>query len=350
MADKEKIKQLVQEAVGEALRAKTEELCAEIESAVIKAISPELNAGSSAEVKPNEITGGLNSAVASIRDGSSQADILKALLEGCAKFAPRAVLFILKQGNLVPWQFRGVQNEAALKGFSISSSAGLAGRAIQDKMPVSAAAAEFDSGFISTHGNPNGGNALVLPLLVRDKVAAVMYADSGTAPGGTADQSALELLVSCASLWLEVTALRKAGVSGEMEAPQAMAAAASAAPAPAAAPEPAPLAASPAPATAVGEPSLDGLSKEDQELHKKAKRFAKLLVDEIKLYNKDKVAEGKAGKDVYARLQEDIEKSRATYDKRYSATSAGSAGYFDQELIRILADGDVSVMGSGFPH
>src|SRR5436305_931078 len=80
---------------------------------------------------------------------------------------------------------------------------------------------------------------------------------------------------------------------------------------------------------AAAEPSLVGLSKEDQDLHKKAKRFARLLVDEIKLYNPAKVAEGKQKKDLYARLKEDIDKSRATYEKRYGATNAGKAGYFN---------------------
>ena len=83
-------------------------------------------------------------------------------------------------------------------------------------------------------------------------------------------------------------------------------------------------------------------------MHKKAKRFARLLVDEIKLYNPAKVAEGKQKKDLYQRLKEDIDKSRATYEKRYGATSAGKAGYFNAEVVRILGENDASVLGAGF--
>jgi hypothetical protein len=89
---------------------------------------------------------------------------------------------------------------------------------------------------------------------------------------------------------------------------------------------------------------------EEDELHKKARRFAKLLVEEIKLYNQPKVDEGKQHKDLYSRLKVDIEKSRATYDKRYAESAVASSDYFTQELIRILADNDVALMGAGFPR
>jgi hypothetical protein len=84
------------------------------------------------------------------------------------------------------------------------------------------------------------------------------------------------------------------------------------------------------------------------EVHRKAKRFARLLVDEIRLYNKDKVNEGRESRDLYDRLREDIEKSRATYEKRFGQSDAGSADYFNQELVRILANNDATLLGSSF--
>ena len=90
------------------------------------------------------------------------------------------------------------------------------------------------------------------------------------------------------------------------------------------------------------------MSHEEEEIHKKAKRFAKLLVDELKLYNQQKVTEGRKHKDIYSRLKDDIDKSRMSYDKRYGQTAAGGADYFNQELIRVLCEGDPAVMGKGF--
>jgi hypothetical protein len=71
-------------------------------------------------------------------------------------------------------------------------------------------------------------------------------------------------------------------------------------------------------------------------------------VEEIKLYNQPRVEEGRQHKDLYERLKVDIEKSRSTYDKRYAESAVASADYFTQELIRILADNDASLMGASF--
>ena len=87
---------------------------------------------------------------------------------------------------------------------------------------------------------------------------------------------------------------------------------------------------------------------DEEEVHRKARRFAKLLVDEIKLYNQGKVNEGRQNRDLYERLREDIDKSKATYDKRYGNTSAASANYFNDEIVRVLADNDAALMGSNF--
>jgi hypothetical protein len=95
-------------------------------------------------------------------------------------------------------------------------------------------------------------------------------------------------------------------------------------------------------------PAAPAMSPEDQDVHRKAQRFARLLVDEIKLYNQAKVAEGRKNKDLYDRLKETIEKSRTTYQKRYGNTVAASASYFQHEIIRSLAEDDLSIMGANF--
>lgn len=332
------LKDAVTKTVLDLLRPELERLEAELAEAKKKsAKAPEPPPGGG----PTDL---LNAAVLNIFDAQSQSEILKALLDGITQFAGRTVLFVVKSGNLSGWQGRGFDDDGAVKGMALSGSSGMAGRAISDKEPVSAAAAEFDQAFVDSYGNPVVGNGTVLPLVVRDKVPAVVYVDAGTAAPGKYDQSAVQLLVRSAASWLEMLALRKAGGAGEESKPEA-APAVEAAPPP---PPPPPPPAAPAPAAAAAaEPS--GLSAEDAELHKKAKRFAKLLVDEIKLYNQAKVTEGRKNKDLYSRLKEDIDKSRSTYEKRYGSTAAGSAKYFEAEVIRILADNDGSAMGAGFP-
>jgi len=133
--------------------------------------------------------------------------------------------------------------------------------------------------------------------------------------------------------------------------PQRAAAVAASAPPHAAPQQAAPQQAAPAAsrtAIAVATPESDW-TPEERDLHLRAQRFARLLVDEIKLYNQAKVAEGRAARDLYDRLKEDIDKSRASYHKRYGSTPAASADYFTKELVRILADNDASLLGANFP-
>ncbi len=122
-------------------------------------------------------------------------------------------------------------------------------------------------------------------------------------------------------------------------------------------------AASPAPAEAVapseGLPSapmaaqpavnVEQLSEAEQKVHRDAKRFSRLLVSEIELYNKTKVAEGRKNRDLYSRLKTDIERSRQTYQKRFGNTTATQFDYFHEELVRTLAQGDPSVLGPDYP-
>jgi hypothetical protein len=91
------------------------------------------------------------------------------------------------------------------------------------------------------------------------------------------------------------------------------------------------------------------LSEEEKKIHKDARRFARLLVSEIELYNKAKVAEGRKNHDLYRRLKTDIERSRQTYEKRFGKTVAKQVDYFHQELVKTLAGNDPAFLGSDYP-
>ena len=319
------IQNIIEEAVAEVLDAALPKLRSEI---VRRAVEVVESLAPAPGASPSDL---LNAAVAAIHESGSQADILRHLLEGEARFAGRVALFVVKGNAISGWQGIGFEDNDAIKTLSIQAGSGLAGKAIQARNPASGSAQEFDAGFVRSMKAPVDAQCLVLPLVVKDKVAAVIYADAGTVPGGALDSSGLQALTRFAAIWLELAALRKVGgPSATEEAAQPQPAAAMAASAPASAP------------VASGQ--------EEDELHKKARRFAKLLVEEIKLYNQPRVEEGRQHKDLYDRLKVDIEKSRSTYDKRYAESAVASANYFTQELIRILADNDASLMGASFPR
>lgn len=319
------IQNIIEEAVAEVLDAALPRLRSEI---VRRAVEVVESLAPAPGASPSDL---LNAAAAAIHESGSQADILRHLLEGEARFAGRVALFVVKGAAISGWQGIGFEDNEIVKTLSIQTGSGLVGKAIQAKNPAAGASQEFDAGFVKSMKAPADGQCLVLPLVVKDKVAAMIYADAGTVGGGTLDSSGLQALTRFAAIWLELAALRKVGGSSAAEE--------------VAQPQPAAAMAASAPASA---PAASG--SEEDELHKKARRFAKLLVEEIKLYNQPRVEEGRQHKDLYERLKVDIEKSRSTYDKRYAESAVASADYFTQELIRILADNDASLMGASFPR
>ena len=375
MAHKTPIDQIVEKAVSQVLEGHVPELRKELVRRVLEEVQPHL--GGTA-VSAGSGAADLLNAVSAIHAGTTQKEILRALLESTAAYSGRAALFVIKSGSATGWQGRGFDNSEDVKDFSLDVTSRAPGRALQSRAVVSAGVSEMDPRFISQFGAPAEDSVLVLPLRLKDKVAALVYCDAGTAGSGKMEAAALELLVAATSAWLEVASLRKqalkesageASASDKFEAPPVQTVSSFSDPfaghAPKHAATPAVAVEEPAMAEAAAEvvsvptamaaaaaaPATDAfahMSPEDAEVHRKAQRFARLLMDEIKLYNQAKVAEGRKHKDLYDRLKEDIDKSRSTYQKRYGNTVAASADYLSNELIRSLAEDDASLLGPNF--
>ena len=88
-------------------------------------------------------------------------------------------------------------------------------------------------------------------------------------------------------------------------------------------------------------PAMPAGSEEDNS----ARRYARLLVAEIKLYNESQVEQGRRDRDLYERLKEDIDRSRQMYDERVPDDVRKGTNYFFEELVRILADGNREALG-----
>jgi hypothetical protein len=74
-----------------------------------------------------------------------------------------------------------------------------------------------------------------------------------------------------------------------------------------------------------------------------ARRYAKLLVSEIKLYNEGAVRVGRERRDLRARLRDEIDRARRLYDQRVPQSLHGREDYFQRELVQTLAEGDQSL-------
>jgi hypothetical protein len=368
--DNHETRQLVADAVSKALAAQLPQLQSQIVQQVLESLPSQSNA---APATPREYASALVNAVSSIQAGSTQKEILRALLDAGSGYCSRIALFVVKAGAASGWQSRGFGGEEIAKDFPLDLNAGPASDAYRNRAATAGNISAMDSPFVEHFGRPTHEQVLVLPLALKDKVAALVYADGGDS--GKLETDALELLVAATSAWLEVTSLRKqvaakedSAAASRVESPAPAVQTIStfsdpfASHAPKHVPASAPAHAEPASdvvevaaahASAAAAPAaatdpLAGLSPEDADVHRKAQRFARLLVDEIKLYNQAKVAEGRRNKDLYDRLKEDIDKSRGTFQKRYGNTAAASGEYFYHELLRSLAEDDISIMGSNF--
>ena len=358
-------------------------------------------------------------AIQAVERGKSQVDILNALLEACLHFGSRAALLILRGETFSGWKGVGFTahggNDEMVKRFN--AAPGLVpelDRVLRNEQVVA-----WDGANLATRlGVGAPAQAVLVPMVIKDKVAAAVYVDATDDAASSFDKTSIELLVFTTGLLIDTLAIRKKIPSPSLnegsEEPAAPAPPPQPPPArspvtepqsggsetvamsatairdmmasarpgfnvpaaeefgnstatqrPAAAPPPPPpppAAAAPAtqatpasderPSTQYIPPAglhrggtFGGAQSEDAKKHDEARRFARLLVSEIKLYNEAKVDQGRKNKDIYERLKEDIDRSRQMYDERIGEDVRKSSNYFYDELVRILADGDASTLG-----
>jgi|HubBroStandDraft_6_1064221.scaffolds.fasta_scaffold37982_4 hypothetical protein len=94
---------------------------------------------------------------------------------------------------------------------------------------------------------------------------------------------------------------------------------------------------------------LANLPREEQELHRRANRVAKVAMQDIKLLQPKEVRLGREHKDICVRLRADIDKARKEYDRRFRAIQDHPVDYFYDWMVEILADGDAKALGE-YPY
>lgn len=310
----------------------------------------------------------------------TQEQILTLLLDAAARCSARVALFALRDGRLTGWSSRGFAEDAARTIGADSFSPDACpefGDALAAATPVEASSLPEAPSLAAIQAECRGPWRLEA-LRVFDRPVALLVAGGGD--GVSARPQALSILVNFTALRLENIALRllrefrepaapapgdglpetceepkpQAGPTEPAPPPQQAEDAPGAEAAPGAAPEEpghefGDWAGSGFEASASSAQTEDSPAGEDERLHADAKRFARLLVSEIKLYNETHVTEGRQNQDLYLRLKRDIDRSREMYEKRVSPTVADRIDYFHDEIVRILGDNDPSTLGSDYP-
>jgi hypothetical protein len=419
---------------GSLIAAITEHLHAAHERGV------ELAASESARAKASSDMAIVKSAIGDINEQKSQAEILKALVNRASSFAPRVAFFVIKGEQASGWRgrgFEGTVGDDAIQEISFSVNAdtviGSAAKGLATWSGGPGSHSE-DHLLLNRLGDEPAQRIVAIPLRVRGRAVAVLYADSAGLDSESINLEALETLVTVSGMAVELLSAAR-GAAPKRAAEEAPAPApveeqpqsyeptseytATPEPEPESVPEasfsgadtiqsyesayetpayeatpveppsfveavpveessgvfedsPAtaeqpsamgeePPAWSPAPVEASAsatprrrygqdaELPVEVHGDEERRLHNDARRFARLLISEIKLYNEQKVSEGRSEHDLYDRLREYIDRSREMYDKRVKAEVAARYDYFHGELVNTLAEGDASKLGANYP-
>jgi hypothetical protein len=93
----------------------------------------------------------------------------------------------------------------------------------------------------------------------------------------------------------------------------------------------------------------DELSPEDQQIHFRAQRVARVQVAEMRLHHGDAVQAGRTRGNLYEVLHKPIETARETFRQTYFSTCPSMVDYLHLELVRTLANGDPELLGKEYP-
>ena len=95
--------------------------------------------------------------------------------------------------------------------------------------------------------------------------------------------------------------------------------------------------------------NLDLLPPEEQELHRRAFRVAKVCMQDIRMLRPEDVRMGRENRDLCFRLRDDIEKAHKEYDRRFQSIQSHPVDYFYDWMVEILGGGDPQALGE-YPY
>jgi len=257
-----------------------------------------------------ELAEQLNQAVRRLRIAPDAEELCATLASAAERFSTGSALFRIEGGRAI-----GDEIELPLD----SAPALAAAAASRDPQIAAATPSEVSAAMVALFAHTAETRAYVFPLDVREAVPAVLYC------WGTVQVAAVELLAQMAS-----------AVWGTL-------------------PEPAPPVAelvtispaSPVPPRAAS--AWDTLPAEEQQIHLRAQRFARLKASEMRLYHADVVQSGRAHRNLYELLRQPIDTARDAFQAQFFPACPSMVDYLHLELTRTLANDDTDLLGSTYP-
>lgn len=275
----------------------------------------------------------------------SPSEIFRALLEGTVAGAPRAAVFLLRDGRWKGWSSIGYPAAAAQRQRQATVAA--------DTGWLAALASEEDVRWrslttgesVPDFGQPRSADAVGLPVRVGGKAVAILIAERG-ADEDPWSPAALAILCQAARLRLELDlAWRrlKTITSGSATPVEAK-------PVTEDGPKPslpvearAPVADVPATELAPWSGVASGAADADPR-REEARRYARLVATDIRLYNEEAVVVGRRQRDLARRLGEQFQRGRDAFSHRFPDLGSDGMKLLEDAYIHVLAGGDASLL------
>jgi len=178
---------------------------------------------------------------------------------------------------------------------------------------------EMSDSIASLLGEAEGRKFHLFPVVTRERAGAILYAD---AEDRAVESGALELLATVAGAVLE----SRSAVSNQNNLVNIT--------------------------DSGNKPKVSSwfsLSREEQELHLKAQRFARVHIAGIRLHKSDKVKEGRTQHALYASLKTEIDSARDVFQRDFLPISPTMVDYLHLELLRTLANENADLLGPDYP-
>ncbi len=235
----------------------------------------------------------------------SLGEVLDTVAACAVRETSRSAILLVRAPRLCGWRFFGFDEPVDAGSFETALADA---PVIAVAIATSAAATDRE---LPVFARPGDGDCFALPLEVGGAAVAVLYADGfdqAARAGGVVQR--LEALGRHASRTLEALIALKAA-RALVQAPG-------------------------------DHPSANGSGADDAD--SSAKRYARLLVSEIKLYHEPAVVAGRRDRDLAMRLGGEIARARVLYEQRVPQTVRSRTDYFRDELVRTLANGDATLL------
>lgn len=284
-----------------------------------------------------EFSDELNQTMRRLRQCASTEEVATWLVDSSTQFCGRAALFEVLGPAVRGVRARGfdVRNAEAFEQVAVRLELAPAlAQAARERDTVVAIGSESEvsPAILEALGQASGEKVYLFPIVIEERTVAILYTVAGI--GREVETAALELLTNWAGgaaqlLAPEETARQVARNSGEPEgAPGELVAIAG--------------------VNMRAHASAPVLDLKHESLEARARWFARVEVARMRLFHREALERGRAERNIYSALREQIDAARLAYRQDFVAVSGGIADYLDKELTG-LANDDANILGPEYP-